>query len=326
MDRGTDFEVLRDAVDWLQGDATVFLVTVTRTWGSSPRQPGALLAIQADGRFTGSVSGGCVEDELVQRVLKGEFDTGGPWRLVFGVTREVTASVGLPCGGRLEVLLERIESPAQPASILRMLEARQPIARRVCLNTGETSLHPATADSELSIDENTLVKVFAPRWRLLIVGAGELSRRVAQLALTLDYAVTLCDPRPEYAAGWNVDGTEFLSSPVAQTITRFRPDARSAVLALSHTPALDDPALLATLQSDAFYVGALGSMNNQNARRERLRRSGLSAAQLERLRGPVGLDIGSRTPAEIAVAVAAALVVERQRQAQQAPGAQTAHG
>lgn len=326
MDRGTDTEVLCDAVDWLQHGAKVFLVTVTRTWGSSPRRPGALMTIHADGRFTGSVSGGCVEDELVQRVLKGEFDTGGPRRLVFGVTREATASVGLPCGGRLEVLLERIESRAQLARVLQTLEARQRIARQVCLNTGETSLHPPAADSDLSIDDNTLVKVFGPRWRLLIIGAGELSRRVAQLALTLDYAVTLCDPRPEYAAGWQVDGTEFASSPVAQTIARFRPDAHSAVLALSHTPALDDPALLAALQSDAFYVGALGSMNNQNARRERLRRSGLSAVQLERLRGPVGLDIGSRTPAEIAIAVAAALVVERQRQTQQASGAQTAHG
>ncbi|MCO6411729.1 MAG: XdhC family protein [Thiogranum sp.] len=326
MDRGTDDEVLGDAVRWLRGGARVFLVTVTRTWGSSPRRPGALMAIHADGRFTGSVSGGCVEDELVQRVLKGEFDAGGPRRLVFGVTREATASVGLPCGGRLEVLLECIESPAQLASVLRTIEARQRIARRVCLNTGETSLHAATIDSDLSIDDNNLVRVFGPRWRLLIIGAGELSRRVAQLAMTLDYAVTLCDPRPEYAAGWHVDGTEFAASPVAQTIARFGPDARSAVLALSHTPALDDAALLAALQSDAFYVGALGSTSNQRTRRERLRRSGLSAAQLERLQGPVGLDIGSRTPAEIAVAVAAALVLERQRQAQRLPGVQTAHG
>jgi xanthine dehydrogenase accessory factor len=326
MDRDTDSEVLRSAVDWLEDGDAVYLVTVTETWGSSPRRPGAMMVVHPDGRFTGSVSGGCVEDELVQSVLRGEFDSASPQSLIFGVTADKTARVGLPCGGRLAVVLERVASAAQLRTILEALEARRCIARRVCLDTGETSLHPAAPGDGLRFDRNTLVKVFGPRWRLLIIGAGELSRRVAQLALTLDYAVTLCDPRPEYAAGWRVEGTEFVAGPVAQTIAAFGPDARSAVLALSHTPALDDAALLAALQSDACYVGALGSTKNQDARRKRLQSSGLSKAQLDRLHGPVGLDIGSRTPAEIAVAVAAALIAERTRQTQQTQGTRSAHG
>lgn len=315
MDRSGDREVLQAALAWLETGDPVVLVTVARTWGSSPRRPGSLMAIHADGRFCGSVSGGCVEDDLAQRVMRGEFDSGLPRIETYGVRAEQAQRVGLPCGGSLALLLESLTSPLPLRKILQQMDDQARITRRVCLATGEVSLHPADTDVDLKFDGHDLYKTFGPQWRLLLIGAGELTRRVAQLALTLDFAVTICDPRPEYAADaiWQVPDTRFVTQPPAQALAAFRPDRRSVVLALSHTPALDDAALAAALRSDAFYVGALGSRKNQQARCERLQRQGITARQLARLHGPVGLAIGSRTPAEIAVAIAAALIQERNR-------------
>jgi xanthine dehydrogenase accessory factor len=317
LDQSSDREVLQAAVDWLEAGDPVILVTVAKTWGSSPRRPGSLMVIHPDGRFSGSVSGGCVEDDLAQRMMRGEFEANLPRLETYGVQAEQAQRVGLPCGGSLSLLLEAIDSPVQLQRVLQQMDTHERIARRVCLDTGETSLHPARSEQDLEFDDNNLIKTFGPHWRLLLIGAGELTRRVAQLALTLDFAVTICDPRPEYApaAGqaWQVTGSNFVTQAPAQALAKFQPDRRSAILALSHTPALDDAALSAALRSDAFYVGALGSKKNQQARCERLRQQGITAEQLARLQGPVGLSIGSRTPAEIAVAIAAALIQERHR-------------
>lgn len=331
MDRSTDYEVLVAAVNWLDEGGPVFLATVTSTWGSAPRRPGCMMVIHPDGRFTGSVSGGCVEDELTQQVMKGEFDQGLPRTVEYGVTSDLVQRVGLPCGGRLTLLLERIESAVQLRELLQAVESRQLVSRHVCLNTGEASLQPCTESAashcgEFLINQKKLRKVFGPRWRMLLIGAGELSQRVAQLALTLDYAVTLCDSRPEYTDGWRVEGSDFLTIDTAQAVTALSPDSRCVVLALSHTPALDDGALAAALLSNAFYVGALGSLKNQQARLRRLQQRGLSEDQLARLHGPVGMDIGSRTPAEIAIAIIAALIEERNQAASVMPEtAKTAH-
>lgn len=276
------------------------------------------MAIHPDGRFVGSVSGGCVEDDLAQQVLRGAFDTDTPRLLKYGIHSDAAQRVGLPCGGQLTLLLERIEAAPQLRKILEAIKTGRQIRRRLCLNTGETSLHTAEKEEDLEFDGDSLSKTFGPQWRLMIVGAGELSRRVAQLALTLEYAVTLCDPRPEYAHDWQVEGTDFVTSPPADAIATLQPDSHTAILALSHTPVIDDDALAAALKTDAFYVGALGSAKNQLSRRNRLQKLGLSTEQLARLDGPAGISIGSRTPAEIAIAIAAALVAERCQQKQQA--------
>lgn len=322
MDRGTDHEVLRAAVTWLHEGSSVVLVTVARTWGSAPRRPGALMAIGPDGRFVGSVSGGCVEDDLVERVLRGEFDNAPPRLLEYGVPGAASRRVGLPCGGQLGLVVEYLDAVPPLQAALDAITGRQRVVRRVCLATGETSLHPATGADAVAFDGETLNKVFGPAWRLLIIGAGELARRVAQLALTLDYAVTVCDPRPEYAEDWAVDACELVTTQPAQYLARFAADEYSVVLALAHAPPLEDEALAAALHSDAFYIGALGSTKNQRARVRRLQRMGVSEAQCARLHGPVGLPIGSRTPAEIAVAIAAALIEARhQRFAARRPAA-----
>jgi len=311
MDRSTDTEVIAAAVTWLEQNEPIYLVTVAGTWGSSPRRPGAMMAIHVDGRFIGSVSGGCVEDDLVQRVLRGEFEQQPPQLIEYGVRAASSQRIGLPCGGRLSLVLEYIDSAAPLRRVKAAMASGQRITRRVCLATSETSLHPASYSDAFSFDGDNLCKVFGPAWRMLLIGAGELSRRVAQLALTLDYAVTICDPRPEYASGWEVEGTDFETSRPVELLSRFKPDSHTTVLALSHSPALDDGALAAALQSDAFYIGALGSRRNQAARLKRLEGVGLSTAQLSRLQGPAGLDIGSRTPAEIAIAIIAGLIQVR---------------
>lgn len=326
MDRSTDSEVLRAAVDWLEEGDAVALVTVARTWGSAPRRPGALMVIHADGRFVGSVSGGCVEDDLVQRTLRGEFEQQPPRLVEYGVNTATAARVGLPCGGRLQLVVEYIDAAPPLRRVLDSMDARQRISRRICLNTGESSLHNAVLSDDFEFDDDNLVKVFGPGWRLLVIGAGELTRRVAQLALTLDYAVTICDSRPEYASGWEVDGTEFTSMPPAELIAEFAPDPHCAVLALAHTPALEDSALAAALKTDAFYIGALGSRKNQHARIGRLQKLGLNGSQLARLHGPVGLDIGSHTPAEIAIAITADLIQARNQRNQQLTRGEAQHG
>jgi xanthine dehydrogenase accessory factor len=322
----TDTEVLRTALEWLDARSAVSLVTVVRTWGSSPRRPGAMMAIHADGRFVGSVSGGCVEDDLVQRVLRGDFENQLPQQIEYGISTGATRRVGLPCGGRLELVVEYIDQPTQLRKVLDCMEARRRIVRRVCLKTGEASLHPASTDESVRFAGDYLHKVFGPAWRMLIIGAGELSRRVAELSLTLDYAVTICDPRPEYASGWEVAGTAFVTTSPAGLMPRFAPEQHTVVLALAHAPALEDEALAAALQSDAFYIGALGSRQNQQARLRRLQRVGLSPGQLARLHGPVGLDINSRTPAEIAIAITAALIEVRNQAVQNVPQAEAQHG
>jgi len=325
MDRSTDSEVLHAAVDWLDEGAAVTLVTVARTWGSAPRRPGALMVIHADGRFVGSVSGGCVEDDLVQRTLRGEFEQQPPGLVEYGIDTATARPVGLPCGGRLQLVVEYLDAAPPLRRVLDSMDARQRISRRVCLNTGESSLHAANTSEDFEFDEDNLAKVFGPCWRLLIIGAGELSRRVAQLALTLDYAVTICDSRPEYASGWEVDGTEFTTRPPTELIAEFAPDPHSAVLALAHAPVLEDKALAAALKTDAFYIGALGSRKNQHARIGRLQKLGLNSSQLAQLHGPAGLDIGSHTPAEIAIAITAALIQARNHRVPQLTRAEAQH-
>ena len=326
MDRSTDNEVLRSAVDWLEQDAIVTLVTVARTWGSAPRRPGALMAIHADGRFVGSVSGGCVEDDMVQRTLRGEFELQPPGLVEYGINTATAHRIGLPCGGRLQLVVESLDAAAPLRKLLDSMDARQRITRRICLKTGEASLYTAAAIDDFTFDDDNLVKVFGPDWRMLIIGAGELARRVAQLALTLDYAVTVCDSRPEYASDWEVDGTEFTTTPPAEFIAHYAPDTHTTILALAHAPVLEDEALAAALQTDAFYIGALGSRKNQQARIGRLQKLGLNNSQLALLHGPIGLDIGSHTPAEIAIAISAALVQARSLYLQQQPQAEAHRG
>jgi xanthine dehydrogenase accessory factor len=307
-----DREVLQVAAEWLEQGHDVYLVTVARTWGSSPRPPGSLLAVRADdARFIGSVSGGCVEDDLSARLAAQGGHLALPHVETYGVTAEQTHHFGLPCGGRLDLVAERLASAAPLWSILESIDERRLVARRLCLATGEASLHPAAREQEFHYDGENLIKVFGPAWRLILVGAGQLSRFVAQMALALDYEVIVCEPRDDYVSQWQVAGCVVDTRMPDEVVTALARDARTAVLALMHDPRLDDMALMEALTSPAFYVGALGSHANSARRRARLASLDLPAEAVARLHAPIGLAIGSRTPAEIAVSILAELTAVR---------------
>lgn len=306
----SDKEVLRAALAWRRAGERVTLITIARTWGSSPRAVGALAAVRGDGRLAGSVSGGCVEEDLIQR-LCGQDPPLRPEIVTYGVGGQEAARFGLPCGGRLELVVEAVQDPGGLLAVLDTLEGRGLVARRLELDSGRVSLHPAGRDREFHYDGQVLEKVFGPAWRLLIVGANQLARYLAEMALALDYQVIVCDPRAEIRAAWEAPGAALDPRMPDDAVKALADDPRSAVVTVTHDPRIDDMALMEALDCGAFYIGALGSRLSTAKRRERLRQLEVSEAGLARLHGPVGLDIGSRTPAEIAVAILAEITAVR---------------
>ena len=302
-----DLQVLGQARDWFAQGHKVWLVTVLETWGSAPRPPGALLCLRDDGLVAGSVSGGCVEDDLIDRLRHGE-RVATPSLIAYGVTKEEAARFGLPCGGNLRLVQEPLQSVAWIDEVLARTARHELVARRMTLATGEVVVEAASRGDVFAFDGLQLTALFGPRWRLLIIGAGQLSRAVAQMALALDFEVICCDPRDEYNLTWDVPGTTFSKAMPDDLVLELQLDPHSAVVAVTHDPKLDDLVLLEALKSPAFYIGALGSRNNTASRRERLAMFDLSPAEIDRLHGPIGLDIGSKTPAEIAVSIVAEIV------------------
>ena len=307
---GLDLEVLRQARDWRAEGYGVWLVTVIETWGSAPRPPGALLAMRDDGVVVGSVSGGCVEDDLIDRVRHGE-RVGKPSLIAYGVTKEEAARFGLPCGGSLRLVQEPLVDTRWIDEVLARTARHELVARRLVLASGEVTLERAARDATFSFDGATLRACYGPRWRLMIVGAGQLSRAVAQIALLCDFEVICCDPREEYNLTWDVPGSTFSKAMPDDLVLELELDEHSAVVALTHDPKLDDMALLEALKSPAFYIGALGSRLNTAKRRKRLADFDLTVEQIDRLHGPIGLDLGAKSPAEIAVAILAEIIAVR---------------
>ncbi|PYC37640.1 XdhC family protein [Pseudomonas protegens] len=305
-----DLNVLRSVLEWRRAGRTVVLYSVVQTWGSAPRLPGAMLALRDDGVVIGSVSGGCIEDDLITRLADGRLSLSGPpvQLLTYGVTLEEAARFGLPCGGTLRLTEERVGDPSWVAELLERCEAHQIVARELHLSSGQVLLKAASKTDELAFDGLTLRAIYGPRWRLLLIGAGQLSRYVAQMARLLDFEVLVCDPRQEFVQGWEDQDGRFVAGMPDDAVLSIKPDERTAVVALTHDPRLDDMALLTALDSPAFYVGALGSRVNSQKRRDNLALLGLSAPAIERLHGPVGLHIGSHTPAEIALSLMAEIV------------------
>jgi len=312
-----DLRVLEDVKAWRQAGHAVTLVTVVETWGSAPRPPGALLAVREDGVVSGSVSGGCVEDDLIARTKAAlnqpaEERATKPSMIAYGVSKEEAARFGLPCGGTLRLVQEPVQHTGWIDEVLHRTSSHQLVSRTLTLASGESVLRPAVRGQTMQFDGLTLTTLFGPRWRLLLIGAGQLSQAVAAMATALDFEVLVCDPREEYAHTLfdkpmpQVRRVEGMPDDVVRDLPA---DAHTAIVALTHDPKLDDMALLEALVSDAFYVGALGSRRNQEARKKRLAEHfDLTTAQLSRLHGPVGLRIGARTPAEIAVSIVAEIV------------------
>ena len=302
-----DLQVLRQARDWVREGRRAWLVTVAETWGSAPRPAGALLCLRDDGLVVGSVSGGCVEDDLIDRVRKGE-RVGTPSTIVYGITKDEAARFGLPCGGTLRLVQEPLVEVGWIDALLERTARHELVGRRLDLRSGAVTLESARRGEPFELGADSMRQVFGPRWRMLVIGAGQLSRVLAGMALALDFEVIVCDPREEYHLTWDVPGTTFTKEMPDDAVLRLELDAHAAVIAVTHDPKLDDMVLLEALKSPCFYVGALGSRSNTAKRKERLKLFDLSDAEISRLHGPIGLDIGSRTPAEIAVSILAEVI------------------
>jgi xanthine dehydrogenase accessory factor len=316
-----DLRVLGDVLAWRRAGHKVTLVTVVETWGSAPRPPGALLAVRDDGMVSGSVSGGCIEDDLIARTKESFALAIGlhasnaiekiakPAMIAYGVTKDEAARFGLPCGGTLRLVQEPVHDVGWIEQVLARTTAHQLVARTLNLSTGLVTLADATRDQAMAFDGLTLTTLFGPKWRLLLIGAGQLSQAVAQMAALLDFEVLVCDPREEYAFDPSLVGATRIAGMPDDVVRELQPDAHTAIVALTHDAKLDDMALMEALQSDAFYVGALGSKRNQATRKERMMEHfDMTSAQLERLHGPVGLSINAKTPAEIAVSILAQII------------------
>lgn len=308
-----DTRVLRTAQQWHAQGRPVLLVSVARTWGSSPRPPGSLMAIDAQGHTVGSVSGGCIEDDLIARVREEGIQAvcleGRPTTVRYGISADQAHRFGLPCGGTVELVLEPVAPHSQLEALLQACQDRRSVERVLDLRSGQVQLRSSGRDGMPWLSDTQFVTHWGPRWRLIVIGAGDLSRFLSEMALGLGFDVIVCDPRQEPHASWDLPGVVLSREMPDDLVLRLQPDARTAVVALTHDPKLDDLALIDALRSSAAYVGAIGSRRHAALRRQRLREHfGLDEDELRRLRSPIGLYIGSKTPAEIAVSILAELV------------------
>lgn len=301
-----DLDVLKTALAWTDSGRRATLGTVVRTWGSAPRPIGAMMAIRDDGQVIGSVSGGCIEDDLIAKVKDGKLAAKLPESVRYGVSADQANQFGLPCGGTVEMVLEPLTPQSDIRGLLADLESHRIVKRTLDLTTAVTHRTDATGADVLAFDGKALTTIHGPRYRLLIIGAGQLSKYLATMAIPLDYQVTVCDPRDEYQEQWHdLPQVTMTKEMPDDTVIAMNLDRNSAVVALTHDPKLDDLALMEALKSPAFYVGALGSKRNNDKRRERLLEFDVTQEEVLRLRGPVGLDIGAKTPSEIAVSILA---------------------
>ena len=279
-----------------------------------------MMACTLDRELVGSISGGCIEEDFLEQLrdgsLKSQYDEEGrPFIVKYGVTAEEQARLKLPCGGQLHVLLEYIEaSEASKAVFSRLfsdLENHIKVSRMVNLQDGSIAANDQSSDSAVTIEDARMTHSLSPMYRLLLLGAGDVARFVAEMALALEYDVTLCDPRPNYLDNWHVEGVETTSSLPDDVVRDRFSNPYSGIVALAHDPRVDDMALMEALKTDAFYIGAMGSERTSASRRERLPELGLSGEEIARLHAPIGFQISSKTPAEIAISIMAEVTAVR---------------
>lgn len=320
-------DTLRAARDWLTRDGRVALATVVDTWGSAPVPVGGQMAVAADGRFQGSVSGGCIEGEIITEA--GEvLDQGKPRTLAFGVADETAWSVGLPCGGKVRVFLERLDREAGDLSLLDKAiaarNARTGLVVRTRLADGSRQVFERsdaglpdnvaarfrTAKSALeeAPDGEVFLQALVPPARVLVIGATHIAQIVTQLAHLAGYEVQVIDPRTAFAAPDRFPGVTLVPEWPQDALPRIGLDPYTALVVLAHVAHIDDEALKLALRSDCLYIGALGSSRNHAKRTDRLTEAGFTAEEIARIKCPIGIDIGAQTPAEIAISVMAEVI------------------
>lgn len=300
-----DSQVLGQVDAWLTAGQPCWLATVIRTWGSSPRPIGSLFACNATGQVVGSLSGGCVEDDLLEKLTQGELAAKHPQFFGYGVTPEETERLGLPCGGHLDIVIEPIQVNAESLAHFRHLTARlnerQCVERCVDLRSRTFTYRDVENHAPLLWNEDTQVlrHTYGPRYQLFIIGAGMVSKYLAEMALVLDYQVTVCDPRDHLLNDFGIPGVTLVCDMPDDAVRAHANDAASAIVALTHDPRIDDMGLMQALKAPAFYIGAMGSTRTSASRRERLLALDLTAGEIDRLHAPIGLPIGSKTPPKL---------------------------
>ncbi len=314
-----ELDVLERSTRWCQQGKQPWLCTIVGTIGSSPRPPGSMLATVDGSEFVGSLSGGCVEEDLLQKLAAGSIAAELPQIVEYGVTAEENERLGLPCGGRLQVLVQRLGSADLPwlEQVLNALEQRQCTCRRLQLDSGETSIAFVEFHEPLSLRGDTLEQCFGPQMRMLLVGAGQLAQSLSELALAMGYEVLVTDPRQQALDQWTGPELPLIQGMPDDVVLERAADRHSIVITLTHDPRIDDMALMEALATEAWYVGALGSVRTTEKRLARLRELGIEEQAIARLRAPVGLAIGSKTPLEIAVAIMAEITQLRRQSAAQ---------
>ena len=311
-----DLQVVEQALSWSRAGQVVWLCTVLATFGSSPREPGSLLAARRYGGHVGSLSGGCVEEDFLERLQAGEFECAITTLRYGDPSGPKGSRISLPCGGILKVLIERLPPDAATWDQLECVRAtllgQRHLIRYVDLRNGQTQLRedaglgPCVVEAA---DGYSLQIRVGPAARLIIAGISPVSVICAQFARTLGFEVIVCDPREEVHAGFDVAGVEMRVQLPSQFIAADGCHRATAVVALTHDPRIDDLAMIEAVRTPAFYIGVMGSQRTSAVRAERLRRSGgLSEADIARLHMPIGLALGSKTPAEIALAAIADIV------------------
>lgn len=316
----TDNDIPEIALGWHCAGRGAALATVMETWGSAPRQAGSQLAVAGDGTFMGSVSGGCVEGAVVTEAVDALAD-GQSRVLTFGVSDDQAFAVGLACGGTIRVLVEPVGEALSEAILAEIVAARTDRralaylvntttwARRVFSSPDDVLA--GAVDARMRADKSGMeedgwfVAVHNPPLRMIVVGAVHIAQALLPMARACGYDPTLIDPRGAFGAEARFPGEAINDDWPDAAMAALHPDARTAVVTLTHDPKLDDPALLAALASPAFYIGCLGSTRTHAKRLDRLRSAGVTEAQIARLKAPVGLDIGAKSPAEIAVSIMA---------------------
>jgi len=317
--QAVDKEVLAQVLDWLRAGESCWLATVVQTWGSSPRPVGSLFACNEGGHIVGSLSGGCVEEDLLEKLTRGELAAEHAQFFEYGVTAEDTEKFGLPCGGHLYIVVEPQRPDTQTIAHFEQLNealaARQCAQRTVNLIDHSTDIRAVERHAPLlwQPHQQILTHTYGPRFQLFIIGAGMVSKYLAEIAQMLDYEVTVCDPREELLADFGVDGVTKVADMPDDAVRTHAKDQATAIVALTHDPRIDDMGLMEALTTDAFYVGAMGSTRTSASRRQRLSELDVSEQNLNKLHAPIGLSIGSKTPPEIAIAILAEITAVRKQ-------------
>ena len=307
-----DLQVIQQALKWIEQGHRVWLCTVLATFGSAPRGPGSMLVALSTGAFCGSLSGGCVEDDFLERLGRNEFDEFN--QIVRYGESGLAPSRELPCGGVLDVLVEKFEPDCAAqehfAVLLRALQGQYLLVRHITLGAYSRKIEvDVSVDATVAVDADQVrIRVGAAR-RLLVAGLSPVAEFCASFALALGYEVIVCDPREELTSTFAMTHVKLMKMMPASYISQGGCHAATAIVALTHDPRLDDLTLLEAVRTPAFYIGAMGSRRTSEKRMERVRRiGGLDDDALHRIHAPIGLKLGSKTPAEIALAVMADIV------------------